>query len=306
MKAVKLSFSAPVHFGTGRLSSAAYTCDAATLFSALYLEALNLGMEEDLLAAAQSGELALSDEFPYSGETLYLPKPMVRLEPADESESRSDSRMKKASKKLKYVSRDKYRSFLSGDFDALEELEHFNSIGSSALRTRVNLTRESKNDAEPYHVGGFSFARDAGMYFLVQGGFDLRPLLDSLQFAGLGGKRSSGYGRFSYEIADGGFLEGLTAGGSNDKVFVLLSCAVPTREELTDELLAGARYALVRKSGFIQSVTHHASPQKKRDLYLFSSGSVFLRPFYGDIFDVNATPGSHPVYRYARALWAEV
>lgn len=306
MKAVKLSFSAPVHFGTGRLSSAAYTCDAATLFSALYLEAMNLGMEGELLAAAQSGELTLSDGFPYSGEALYLPKPMMRLEPIDESEGRSDSRMKKAGKKLKYISRDKYRSFLSGELDAIEELKRLNSIGSSALQTKVNLARESKDDAEPYHIGGFSFAKDAGMYFFVRGGFDLQPLLESLQYSGLGGKRSSGYGRFSYEITDGDFLGGLTGNGSGAKGFVLLSCATPTQEELTDELLEGARYALVRKSGFVQSVTHHASPQKKRDLYLFNSGSMFLYPFCGDVFDVNATPDSHPVYRYARALWAEV
>ena len=113
-------------------------------------------------------------------------------------------------------------------------------------------------------------------------------------------------GRFSYEITDGDFLGGLTESPSSTKGFVLLSCAAPTQEELTDELLEGARYSLVRKSGFVQSATHHISPQKKRDLYLFGSGSMFLHPFCGGIFDVNATSGSHSVYRYARALWAEV
>ncbi len=49
-----------------------------------------------------------------------------------------------------------------------------------------------------------------------------------------------------------------------------------------------------------------ATLQKKRDLYVFSAGSVFRRGFEGDVFDVNATPGAHSVYRYARSLWMEV
>jgi CRISPR-associated protein Csm4 len=56
----------------------------------------------------------------------------------------------------------------------------------------------------------------------------------------------------------------------------------------------------------VQSATHSANPQKKRDLFLFAAGSTFSRPFDGTVFDVNATPGAHPVYRYARALWMEV
>ena len=54
---VKLSFLGPVHFGEGRLSGSGYTFDAATLFSALYLEALRLGCAHELLAAAQCGDL---------------------------------------------------------------------------------------------------------------------------------------------------------------------------------------------------------------------------------------------------------
>ena len=87
---------------------------------------------------------------------------------------------------------------------------------------------------------------------------------------------------------------------------VLLSTATPTQDELDDDLLRGARYRVVRKGGFVQSATHSANPQKKRDLYLFTPGSTFGKRFAGDVYDVNVTPGAHPVYRYARAFWMGV
>ena len=87
---------------------------------------------------------------------------------------------------------------------------------------------------------------------------------------------------------------------------MLLSSALPREDELTDALLEGARYHLVRKGGFVQSASHAPTPRKKRSLCLFSSGSVFEGCFEGDVLDVNATLGAHPVYRYARAMWMEV
>jgi CRISPR-associated protein Csm4 len=294
---VKLAFSAPVHFGDGRLSGSGFACDAATLFSALFIEALRLGRGDDLLEAARSGGFAISNVFPYVGDTLYLPRPM--LEVGGNSDA-GDPIVKKAFKKLNYVSAEHFGDYLAGRLNPLTELDEF-KLGKPALQTKVNLTRESKNDADPFHVGGFSFYDGAGLYFLLQGAFDIEPLLDQLQYSGLGGERSSGYGRFHYQLSDG-TLRVNSQMPSN----ILLSSAAPTREELTDDLLNGARYLLERKSGFVQSQTHNANPQKKRDFYVFVAGSAFPRRFAGDVFDVNATPGAHPVYRYARAMWMEV
>lgn len=62
--------------------------------------------------------------------------------------------------------------------------------------------RETSDDAEPYHVGGFQFAPNCGVYFLVAGSYDLLPLLEQLSYSGIGGKRSSGYGRFEFSVSD--------------------------------------------------------------------------------------------------------
>ena len=302
---VKLTFQAPVHFGDGRLSDGEYTCDAATLFSALFIEALKAGCADELLAAAKSGDLSISDAFPYIGKRLYVPKPMACVsERAANSAESGDSRARKANKALKYIPADKLGDFLGGSFDFVGELGRFNN-GASFLRTKVNLTRSTSDDAEPYHVGGYRFAPECGLFFLVNGAYDVRPLMEQLSYSGIGGKRSSGYGRFTFEVCEDAPLR-LVDGSSFGKRAMLLSSARPREDELTDSLLEGARYHLVRKGGFVQSTSHAPTPRKKRSLCLFASGSVFERCFEGDVFDVNATPGAHPVYRYARAMWMEV
>lgn len=308
MRTVRLSFRGPVHFGNGRLSDGKLACDAATLFSALYIEALHTGGAERLLSAAQDGALVLSDAFPYVGNDLYLPKPMVKpgtFGGAKSATGATESQERKASKKLGYVRASQYANFLKGNFDPIGELERFEP-GVSYLQTKVNLTRATSDDAEPYHVGGFKFTPGAGLYFLVDAPFDLSPLLEQLSYSGLGGKRTSGYGQFDFEMSDAGALGRMVSAGAEGGPGVLLSTAAPMKAELADEVLAGARYRLVRRGGFVQSTMHAQTPQKKRDLYLFAAGSMFERRFAGGMFDVNDTPGAHPVYRYARALWMGV
>ena len=174
------------------------------------------------------------------------------------------------------------------------------------MQAKVNLERRNGPDAEPYFVGGFSFTQDAGLYFIVQGTFNLTSILEQLSYSGIGGKRSSGYGRFAFSTMPVTELGRSLSMPRPGRTGMLLSSAAPRDNELTNELLEGARYRLIRKGGFVQSATHSANPQKKRDLYLFAAGSTFTSHFSGDVFDVNATPDAHPVYRYARALWMEV
>lgn len=297
-----------------------------------------MGIADGLLDAARCGSLRLSDAFPYIGDTLYLPKPMVAADAFDAQNrareargERMDSRERKANKQLAYIPAASYPSYLAGTFDALAALESF-ELGKASLQARVNLTRADGGDALPFFVGGYSFASDAGLYFISSGTYDLEPLLEQLSYSGLGGKRTSGYGRFEFCVQGDNPLAQVkrrgsqqaqtrqkgkskrskrraaaqTAQASQPKTHVLLSSALPTSGELTDALLKGARYKLIHRGGFVQSTSRSNTPQKKRDMYLFAAGSTFERKFEGDVFDVNATLGSHPVWRYAKAMWAEV
>lgn len=306
---VKLKFTAPVHFGSGRLTDSESYLTADTLFSALFIEALSMGCADELLTAAQSGKLQISDTFPWIGSTYYLPKP--RVSPPQQRETASEdeqaaSTIKKAFKQLVYIPTSSFSCYLKGSFDPLAEQEKF-KLGSSGLIAKVSLERrddpEASGNPDPYHVGVFSFCPDAGLYFIVQGNYDLRPVLDALQYSGLGGKRSSGYGRFEFEVCDD--CVAAAVGSIGDEGKMLLSSAMPKAEELSEDLLEGCSYTLNRRAGFVQSTAYTQQATKKRDFYTFASGSVFARTFDGDVFDVSAG-GNHSVWRYAKAMWLEV
>ena len=95
----KLEFPKGVHFGKGMLNDSTNTFHADMLFSALYIEALKIGKESLFYEMTDKRELLFSDAFPYIGETYFLPKPMIYVEPS----KKGNSSEKKFFKKLQYL-----------------------------------------------------------------------------------------------------------------------------------------------------------------------------------------------------------
>ena len=88
----------------------------------------------------------------------------------------------------------------------------------------------------------------------------------ALQFSGIGGKRSAGYGRFEYTcVSNENISNLLNQDGDN---FILLSTSMAKREEL-EASLNKARYILSKRTGFIQSTTYSDRLVKKNDFYSF-------------------------------------
>ena len=71
-----------------------------------------------------------------------------------------------------------------------------------------------------------------------------------------------------------------------------------------ENVLKNADYLLKKRGGFVVSEDYASEYLKKKDFYVFQSGSCFQEKFEGDIFDVSA--GSHPVYRYAKPFFMGV
>ena len=97
MKIIKLYFESPVHFGEKRLSESKITFSADTLFSALMIEAVGLGKEDEFYQLASNNLVKFSDAFPFIDQYYYIPKPMFNLKLEKEDENLS-----KAFKKLLY------------------------------------------------------------------------------------------------------------------------------------------------------------------------------------------------------------
>lgn len=305
-----LRFPIGVHFGAGSLWDSMNTLPADTFFSALCQEAFAHGGEtelEALVAAARKGALRLSDLFPFVGDELYLPKPLYPVT----SEQEGDSIVKKSFKKLKYIPVSQWDTYLRGELNPVEAAGQFQQFGKSSVRTMSASRAPEKLDSGdmlPYSVGVYQFSPGSGLYLIagfadekLQNLFDV--LLHSLSYSGLGGKRSAGLGRFTAEkTAVPVVLEQKLR--SKKAPYMALSVCMAEADEL-ENVMEGAQYLLLKRSGFIASPNYAPELWRKRDFYSFCAGSCFERPFAGIIFDVGGS-GAHPVYRYAAALWMEM
>lgn len=312
---IELAFDTAVHFGTSdsalSLSTSEQTFRADTLFSALCHTALALsGSEgvEQLCQAVRQDRLRLTDAMPWRGDTLYLPKPLL---PAGFDET-MDTVTRKKIKKMAWLpvkSFDRYLASLHGGrFEPEEEPAVF---GTSYELTKAAV--RDNPDAEPYQVGLFRYAPGCGLYVICgctgPDAMDrLRPLLEALGQSGIGGKVTSGYGRFHIEdeiLLDEPFdpqtrwlCQALTTAHGP---YLLLTTSLPGEEEL-DAALEGAAFQLVRRGGFVGA---QGAAAKKKTQHFLSAGSVLNANFEGALYDV-AADAAHPAFRYAKPVFLGV
>jgi CRISPR-associated protein Csm4 len=157
-------------------------------------------------------------------------------------------------------------------------------------------------------VGVFHFSEGNGLYIIV--GYEeekakmlAEDLLDSLSYAGIGGKRSAGLGRFEFRTCklEESLKVRLQEKGTR---YMSLSVSLPKEEEL-ERVVAGADFQMIKRSGFVASSQYADEFLRKKDLYVMNAGACFRKVFDGDVYDV-ASIGKHPVYRYAKPLLMEV
>lgn len=306
----RLRFPIGIHFGAGALWDSMNTLPADTFFSALCQEALAHGGEaelETLVASVRKGALRLSDLFPFVGEELYLPKPLYPVT----REQEGDSIVKKSFKKLKYIPVSQWDAYLAGSLNPVEAAEQLQRLGKSSVRTMSASRAPEKLDSGdmlPYSVGVYQFRSESGLY-LIAGFADenlkkrFDTLLHNLSFSGIGGKRSAGLGRFTVEPAAVPAVLERKLNGQKAPCMALSVCMAEADE--LENVMEGARYLLLKRSGFIASPDYAPELRRKRDFYSFCAGSCFERRFAGNIFDVGGS-GAHPVYRYAAAFWMEM
>lgn len=308
----KLRFTSAVHFGLPdsalSLYSSGETFCADTLFSALCHTALSLWGEDgvqQLCNQVKAGALRFSDAMPWRGGVFYLPKPLAEVQNTARDLPAAD---RKAMKKLQWLPVEAFDDFtrsLAGG-DAFEPRRYSAEFGRSVETTRARVA--DGEDTVPYTVGTFVFAPDCGLYLLVQ--YEeaeqidtLRTLLEALGVSGIGGKVTSGCGRFVLddEIDLGAPFDDQTewlskAMCGESPRYLLVTASLPRDDEL-DETLAGASFGLIRRGGFVQSDAYANTARKKQTQYFLASGSVLTRRFDGDLYEVGGS-GAHPVYRY--------
>lgn len=290
-------FVQSTHFGNGMLESALSTMPVERLYSALFIEAMKYGVSESFTELSQKEAFVMSDIFLYK-EGLFFPKPIgyPKVTKVDASFNRTHVKMLK---KIGMIHESQLESYVHCALteDTLEALynEQKSLIISSAT---------TQKGIDPYRVGVVRYPDDVQLAFIASESDLLIKLMESLQFTGLGGKKSIGYGQFKLEV------EELSAHVRDHVTLdhkgpvMLLNTALPVQEEL-DTVLTHAHYLLKKSSGFVSS-EKFATARRKHDIYKFQAGSTFEQTFKGRIIDVAPIDSPHPVWNYARPLFLKL
>ena len=293
VQAYKLDFQT-VHFGNGNLNESIGSFNASRLYSSLFLESLKLNVDKEFLNLSKSANFFLSDSFPLKDGEFYLPKPIGYPKIPLNSESTRETRRKaKRSKKLRYIKYTDMEDYVEGNCD-VDKLDGTDSFFSKS-------TVVTKKGIDPYEVGITNFK--TSLYILTIKHKLLDMLMNSLQYSGIGGKRSSGYGRFTVEKLDipDEFSKNIVVNDSEYGVYMTLSTSIPNNDEL-DSVLPTAEYLLEKSSGFAYSSTSR-NLLRKQDLYKFAVGTTLTKTYNGNIFDVRPDDFPHPVWNYAKGLF---
>ncbi len=322
----KLRFTTPVHFGDSELAhspdTSAMVCHADTLFSALCHAAYSLGGDEKvnrLIAGAQQGRLRFSDCMPYDCDHLYLPRPYWLPEKRRIVSSGDRKQLKKA----EWIPASEMEACLAA-LRGESAYQWENAKNKAAFGREHSVERAAVREGDagvPYVVGTYCFAAGCGLFFILE--YETEPdraalanLLTALGFSGIGGKTSSGYGKFEMHCEPIAFDEGTASANpdvrwisralhdENAPHWMLISAALPKPEEL-DRAAEGSNFQLIRRGGFASPISSDDTLRKKKTQYFFAPGSVFAERFCGDLFEVGGAQ-RHPVYRYGIPVFVGV
>ncbi|MDO4841413.1 MAG: type III-A CRISPR-associated RAMP protein Csm4 [Phoenicibacter congonensis] len=286
------------HFGAGYLNTSKLTFSASQLYSALCLEALKNGCLDEWVKESQQEGFKISNAFPYTDQP-FVPLPLnLKNKRLSLERLAEENQEKKNLSKLKFIGIDKLGLLLDQD------KQSDTNLVTDLLSVQEGLAKESvimKKGSDPYEVGVTEF--NCSLYVIASQSSLLDQLMTALQFSGVGGKRSGGYGQFKLSTESISAEYQYLLDNNEAKYQLLLTDSIPSEDELTGDLVSGdGAYRLIKNSGFTFSPSSHEQ-LRKQDLYKFSAGSVFDRRYSGEIVDVRPDGFPHPVYNFARGLF---
>ena len=282
---------------------------AETLFSALchaIAQVWGGSTLEDWLAEFRSGEapLRLTTGFPSVDGVDFLPKPLLPAPGFDDPDLRAERA--KEVKKTELVRAETFLRWVRGQPIDYRQLKDDRQLLAAAFAVatvpRVALDRLGRSSAL-YHTAAIVTDphRRAGFHLWIDGTEAtwqlIEPALRWLADQGIGGKRTLGMGRFTFDVepCDPVWREAFSAEG---ETYCILSPVVPRQEELPG-LTEGSRYILQQRGGWAASGTWSA---RIRPYRVLAEGSVFTRRPVGSLLEVTPPGAPHPVYRYALAM----
>lgn len=323
----KLRFPNGIHIGTASgntLEETMISVYSDTFYSALFNEYMKIYNNDELYKISEAGNFLVSDFLPFKEKDdkttdFYLPKPFISIERKEIKKDDEEKIDRKKVKATNFIPADKlgeYFSFLKNgkNFPVIDD-----NFGKKQLYTKNKVSLENE-DTQLYNIEIFKFNEKSGLYFIVKLPEDekwqeiFQNILDSLALTGIGGKKNSGFGDFTIEedpiIFDGLDFEKIESESDSfinralfsvEKNFLILSSYSPKIEEIEKIKEDGNYYQLIKRSGFVNSSSYSEQAEKRKQVYMLSSGSVLSFKPEGKILDLNLH-GKHSIYRMGKPI----
>ena len=324
----KLRFPNGIHIGTASgntLEETMMSVYSDTFYSAIFNEYMKIYNDDELYKISETGEFLISDLLPFKEKEdmstdFYLPKPFISVQRDETTKEKNDEEVidRKKVKATNFIPADKLKEYFSFLKTGKNFPEIDDDFGKKELYTKNKVSLKNE-DTKLYNIEVFKFNEKSGLYFIVKLPEDNRwqeifqSVLDSLALTGIGGKRNSGFGQFRRE--DPMFLDGETFDAiesesdayinralySDEKNFLSISSYSPKMEEIEKIKESENYYQLIKRSGFVNSSLYSEQAEKRKQVYMLSSGSVLSFKPEGKILDLKLH-GKHSVYRMGKPI----
>lgn len=271
---IKFKFNTAIHYGnSGKpgLLDSDISILSDTLYSALI--ANNPNILNDILKYVKEESLRISDMLPYVDNNLLVKRSLRSFN--FDGDLEIDRTLYKVMKKIEFISLNKINEYYNSCTEHLikETYENQKRIGNFYIQTRNKLPRNAE-DTMPYTLTNFNFNNGSGLYIVVE--HKNQKILDflieeliSLGLSGIGGRKSSGLGKFE-------ILEIFEYKEKEEGRHLLMSTIIPNSN--VDDV----QFDIIKRSGFYHS---NRGDFKKRDIYAIRSGILVNNKIEGMILD---------------------
>ena len=281
--------------------------------------------DDELYKISETGEFLISDLLPFKEKEdistdFYLPKPFISVQRDETIKEKNDEEVidRKKVKATNFIPADKlgeYFSFLKTGKNFPEIDDDF---GKKELYTKNKVSLKNE-DTKLYNIEVFKFNEKSGLYFIVRLPENnewqeiFENILESLSLTGIGGKRNSGFGQFTSEdpmFFDGEDFDAIESESdayinralySDEKNFLSISSYSPKMKEIEKIKESENYYQLIKRSGFVNSSLYSEQAEKRKQVYMLSSGSVLSFKPEGKILDLKLH-GKHSIYRMGKPI----
>ena len=324
----KLRFLNGIHIGTASgntLEETMMSVYSDTFYSAIFNEYIKIYNDDELYKISETGEFLISDLLPFKEKEdmstdFYLPKPFISVQRNETTKEKNDEEVidRKKVKATNFIPADKlgeYFSFLKTGKNFPEIDDDF---GKKELYTKNKVSLKNE-DTKLYNIEVFKFNEKSGLYFIVRLPENnewqeiFENILESLSLTGIGGKRNSGFGQFISEdpmFFDGEDFDAIESESdayinkalySEEEKYLSISSYSPKIEEIEKIKESENYYQLIKRSGFVNSSLYSEQAEKRKQVYMLSSGSVLSFKPEGKILDLNLH-GKHSIYRMGKPI----